>query len=211
MPICDYCEEREAIKMLRSGKYCCCENYQSCPSMKVKYSSGLKKAHAEGKMRTDHLNRGWAKGLTAYHDSRINANVKYDPNEVFTYGGGKGPVKKILIIENGYECNECHLSDWNGKHVVLELDHIDGDRLNYVRDNLRLLCPNCHSQTDTFRGRNNDGKQKVTDEQIVSALLTCENFNQVFIKIGLINGGNNKGRLLKIIENYNLKIDYVPA
>lgn len=63
--------------------------------------------------------------------------------------------KKLIsagIIDN--ICVECELHDnWNGLPIELELDHIDGDKSNNLLDNLRLLCPNCHSQTPTFRGR----------------------------------------------------------
>jgi uncharacterized protein YerC/Zn finger protein HypA/HybF involved in hydrogenase expression len=60
------------------------------------------------------------------------------------------------LIEEGmqYECKECGLKEWNGKKISLELDHIDGDARNNNADNFRLLCPNCHSQTSTWRGRN---------------------------------------------------------
>ena len=65
---------------------------------------------------------------------------------------------KARLIQEGMlenRCTECGQdSTWNGKHLVMQLDHIDGDRLNNLLDNLRLLCPNCHSQTPTFAGRN---------------------------------------------------------
>lgn len=51
-------------------------------------------------------------------------------------------------------CGECKLGkEWNGKPITLELDHLDGDGNNNELSNLRWLCPNCHSQTNTFRGR----------------------------------------------------------
>lgn len=67
--------------------------------------------------------------------------------------------RKLLrkkLIEEGmqYECKECGLKEWNGKKISLELDHIDGDARNNNVNNFRLLCPNCHSQTPTWRGRN---------------------------------------------------------
>lgn len=46
---------------------------------------------------------------------------------------------------------------WNGKEAPLELDHINGVRLDNSLKNLRILCPNCHAQTDTYCGKNKQG------------------------------------------------------
>lgn len=59
-----------------------------------------------------------------------------------------------LARRDGYKCSECGISKHNKKSIVLECDHIDGDHTNQSPKNLRLLCPNCHSQTETFKGRN---------------------------------------------------------
>jgi Zn finger protein HypA/HybF involved in hydrogenase expression len=61
------------------------------------------------------------------------------------------------LVKEGYKeykCEECGISEWNGKRIGLELDHVSGVRSDNSLENLRLLCPNCHSQTHTFRGRN---------------------------------------------------------
>ena len=63
-------------------------------------------------------------------------------------------LKKYLSNNRGYKCEECSITDWNGKELSLHVDHIDGDSDNNFPTNLRLLCPNCHSQTATFSGRN---------------------------------------------------------
>lgn len=65
-------------------------------------------------------------------------------------------LKKRLIEEGIKEnkCEECGLKTWLGNPLPLELHHIDGKRSNHHLSNLMLLCPNCHSQTETFRARN---------------------------------------------------------
>ncbi|MFI1033561.1 HNH endonuclease signature motif containing protein [Streptomyces sp. NPDC020951] len=51
-------------------------------------------------------------------------------------------------------CDTCGVGDvWHGKRLVLEIDHINGDRLDNREENLRYLCPSCHSQTETFSNR----------------------------------------------------------
>ncbi len=52
-----------------------------------------------------------------------------------------------------YQCFECGLDEWNGKPITLDLDHINGNGKEHRKNNLRFLCPNCHSQTDTFRNK----------------------------------------------------------
>jgi hypothetical protein len=63
-------------------------------------------------------------------------------------------IKSHIIEMHGYSCICCGISTWNDKPITLELDHIDGDPDNNMPSNLQLLCPNCHSQTPTFRTYN---------------------------------------------------------
>lgn len=72
--------------------------------------------------------------------------------------GGRPPGKKALkkyLNENfGYKCSCCNISEWNNKLLSLEIDHKDGNPYNNDISNLRYICPNCHSQTPTYKGKN---------------------------------------------------------
>lgn len=62
--------------------------------------------------------------------------------------------REYLAEKNGNKCSICNIPPvWNDKFLVLQIDHIDGDRKNNTYDNLRLLCPNCHTQTETWGRR----------------------------------------------------------
>lgn len=62
-------------------------------------------------------------------------------------------LKPHLIKERGYNCEGCNLEKWMGKPIPLEVEHVDGDRTNNDKKNLKLLCPNCHALTPTWRRR----------------------------------------------------------
>jgi 5-methylcytosine-specific restriction endonuclease McrA len=62
--------------------------------------------------------------------------------------------KKRLIKEFGHRCWKCGNTEWMKAPIPLQLDHIDGNSDNNSRENLQLLCPNCHAQTETFGGKN---------------------------------------------------------
>tara|TARA_R110000868_G_scaffold53191_1_gene167214 strand:- start:188 stop:640 length:453 start_codon:yes stop_codon:yes gene_type:complete len=59
-----------------------------------------------------------------------------------------------IIKEQDYKCIKCSLSEWLGNPISFEIDHKDGNNANDSRENLEAMCPNCHSTTDTWRGRN---------------------------------------------------------
>lgn len=86
-------------------------------------------------------------------------------NSNYSRGHLKERLIKDGILEN--RCSECGLSEiWNGKEIKMQLDHRNGKSNDNRLPNLRLLCPNCHSQTDNFSGKKNRTKVKKTATEI---------------------------------------------
>jgi len=82
------------------------------------------------------------------------------------------PFKEFFLEEQNNQCAICGcLPEHNGKKLVFVLDHIDGDASNNHRDNLRLVCPNCDSQLDTFKSKNkNSTRRNYFREKILQQL-----------------------------------------
>lgn len=185
-----------------SGKLLCEKSSNACPVIRKRNSRGLQIKHAEFKELT---------GNASFYDYRdisddSKDNMKWNKGNnsaVFEYGG-KGDHKPVVIREKGYSCEICGISSWLGESITLEMDHIDGDRKNNAIENLRLLCPNCHAQTPTWRGRNSKtrGKKKHTEETILQAIKTCENLNQVLDKLDLRWGSART--IYKVIEKHRI-------
>jgi len=114
--------------------------------------------------------------------------------------------RKRVILEQSHRCARCGISEWLGAVLILEYHHKDGDRLNDARDNVEALCPNCHSQTETFRGRNlkhiGAGQTKVSDTAFLTALSEQPNIHQALAAVGLVPKGGNyeRAKRLRVLE-----------
>lgn len=69
-------------------------------------------------------------------------------------GVASAQVIRTFLLKLNPTCACCRLATWLDKPIPLELDHIDGNANNQAMENLRLLCPNCHAQTPTYKGKN---------------------------------------------------------
>lgn len=63
-------------------------------------------------------------------------------------------MKRYLLHTGKYVCSECGIDSYNNKPITLELEHKNGNSSDNSLDNVCLLCPNCHSQTDTYKAKN---------------------------------------------------------
>lgn len=92
-----------------------------------------------------------------------------------------------------------------GNPINLEVHHIDGNHNNNELENIQLLCPNCHSYTENYRGKNvNTGKIKVSEEDFVKALQESNNISQALRKVGLSLGSGNYKRANELIIKYQI-------
>lgn len=81
-----------------------------------------------------------------------NQGSKLEIDQITSRAGMRKRILRENLIE--HKCSECGISEWRGKKLSLHLDHINGDRWDHKIENLRFLCPNCHSLTETYTGKN---------------------------------------------------------
>lgn len=118
-------------------------------------------------------------------------------------------IRIRILSEQGGKCALCKTDPiWNEKPLKFELDHIDGNKKNESRRNLRLICPNCHSQTETYRGRNN-GTRRVKDEVLIETLQKSTSVYKTLVALNMNLAGGNYTRVRNLIKKHNLKLPYL--
>lgn len=95
------------------------------------------------------------------HFRQIRIDRWLENPEQFNFRCGvSGYVREYLKRTRGSGCEICGIVKWNEKEIVLECDHIDGNHENNYPNNLRMICPNCHSQTSTYKAKNRGNGRK---------------------------------------------------
>lgn len=194
--LCEYGCGRESKFILKNGKNCCSKRPSGCDVLKKINSEKTKQAHSEGRHGyTWNKKSAWSKGKLLTPNKEVFRENSLYANEM---------IKQRIVNQNllEYKCSKCGIDHWQGETIVLDLDHVNGNNRDNRLSNLRFLCPNCHSQTDTYKGRNkNTGKLKISDKELLTAYNKCGIIRQALIEVGLAPKGGNYERLKKLIAS----------
>lgn len=183
----------EKIKVIQEV----CPNCQR--TFKNIFSMSAHKGHCLGLSDTTHLEkfRTWNKGKVLSNVAEI-----FSENSRFCTGHVKKTLIKLALKD--WQCELCGIAEWQNKAIVLELDHINGKNRDHRIENIRFLCPNCHSQTFNFRGRNiNTGKKVVSDETLLDELKKS-NIRQSLLNVGMAASGKNYERCKKLLGSITI-------
>lgn len=173
--ICKHCKSSLPYA-IRSNSFCsktCAAKTNNVlfPKRKRKNEDTLslsKKIYRRKDSNTPNCMCGWCKKEIynkKYCSNKCHSKLLFQDSFLKWYNNEVIPISKITLkncLETlyGYKCAECNISEYDGERLMLHLEHIDGNALNNKRGNICLLCPNCHSQTSTYKGRNRGNGQR---------------------------------------------------
>ena len=191
-----YDEILEAIESTESMR-------KASEKLKLKFSTFRRKATKFGLYKPNQGRRGIKREEYENKSQQISLDkiLKGD----FPFYGTNNLKKRLLksgIMEN--RCEICNITEWMDKKIVCELDHIDGNSRNHKLENLRILCPNCHSQTLTYSGKNIKNK-KISKDDFIKTIITSRNFTEAKKKLNISLTGNNNQTIKRVMEEYNIK------
>lgn len=115
-----------------------------------------------------------------------------------------GRLLKSLLKIRPRQCEICKNTEWLKQPIKLQVHHIDGDNTNNNLENLQLLCPNCHSYTDSWCKIK--PKKEVSDEELIKSIQESETIHQALVKVGLSTSGANYIRAKNLILNNKISL-----
>ena len=120
-------------------------------------------------------------------------------------------LKKKIIKNNllEYKCSECGLKDsWNFKPLCLQLDHINGIRYDNRIENLRFLCPNCHSQQITSnRPIDKRWNSKITEESVKCNADNASSYREILLRLNVADSSANYKKVKSVLNILGIVIE----
>lgn len=153
---------------------------------------------------TSHFKKqGWSKGRTFYNNK--DKLYKYESGEIKI---NSDALRKFLFK---YEfkkpiCEKCGNSEWNGLPIPTQLHHVDANSKNNKLENLQILCPNCHAQTDSYRNKRGKTRHRIEDSIILDLIDKSTSITQICKKSGLCIAKANFDRIRNLIEKSGKKL-----
>ena len=216
--VCGYCGNKisvikSVVNKSKSGKvFCNTSCFQKYDDKSAKWNDERRKKHSElikNKIKSGEmvLNRpilSKEKILEIISNRKNKYNKELLEKEFDTLSNDL--KRKRIILEQEGKCAKCGIEEWFGKKISIEIDHIDGNHNNNTRENMIGLCPNCHSITDTWRGRNKSKREKTaTNEEIVYAFLSNGSIRKALISLNMAPKGANYGRVKRALTLFDVK------
>lgn len=134
------------------------------------------------------------------------------PNDMMLYFSNEKPISSFKFKNKLFKfkfkekkCENCKLDTWLDSTIPLELHHIDGNHINNNLENIQILCPNCHSLTHNYRGKNKKPSLE-SIQQIKEAISESETIGQVINKLGYSSNASSYHKIRSIIREYDLKL-----
>lgn len=209
--VCQHCgtvftedyRKNERVKRTTPPRFCCTKcSHARCLSLEAKRKIGRASKskwikQADGKWDETHQNfikagvESSRKRGKILHELAIQEILKADPKTL-----SFDRLRKRLLHECNFTCQKCGNSEWLGQPIALEIEHIDGNHQNNEYSNLMVLCPNCHAQTKTYRGRNKGmntetRKKFPSDEKLIELAKTHHTVRQLLLACRMSPMGKN--------------------
>ena len=195
---CERCEE-EHDGDFGSGRFCS----KSCANSRVFSEESKKKKSESNKKRIKEKGK-WGCQLDQNTEKFRETWKQKMKDKSWEDLGIDSKRIRVILDQNGC-CHECGINEWRGQPLTLETEHIDGDHSNNTRENVIALCPNCHSITPTWRGRNvAKNRGAYTDQEILEIYHEVGNIRQTLLRMGYAAKGDNYVKIKRIINRQKL-------
>lgn len=137
-------------------------NNKQSPKRISKHKDSIIKLRKDGLTLSEIKNElGCSLGIVRYFTKDVKVNTKEIATRKLKANRkdigsliSTSTIRSRMIKDGRNVCDICGISTWNGVKITLEIHHVDGNNKNNTQNNLQMLCPNCHSQTDNYRNRN---------------------------------------------------------
>ncbi len=183
------------------------ENHDKCSNMfELCERMGIKNVGGEDYKEIRELAKQIGVELKfTYKRQKYTISKKYDLKDVLVENSqykSMSTLKKRLFKEKlkEYKCEKCGISEWNGEKIELQLHHINGINNDNRLENLQILCPNCHSQTDNYSGKNSNRENNTTNIHSKKSM-SIKEWNDFKEKMW-VNNHPSKETLINLFKEY---------